>query len=152
MELDKTDRRILSVLLKDGRASIEAVAERVNLSPTPVRRRIKRLETEGVITGYGAIVDHAACGLKLTMHAFVRLKSLDPGLIAEFERRIKTMPEVHRCDLVTGSFAYILVLRLENIDKYNSYLRERISQLPGISSILTEISIDSIKDEFQIPI
>lgn len=152
MKLDKVDRRILSVLLEDGRASVETVAERVDMSPTPVRRRIKRLENEGVITGYSAVINQAAFGLKLTLHAFVRLKSLDPNTIAELERRLKIMPEVHRCHLVTGSFAYIIVLQLEDVESYERYLREKLSLLPGIASIQTQVSIRTIKDKIEIPL
>lgn len=150
MELDIIDRRILSVLLEDGRASVEAVAERVNLSPTPVRRRIKRLENDGVIAGYGARLNLAACGLGLTLYAFITLRSLDRDLIAEFERSIRAMPEVQRCHLVTGSYAYIIVLNLASIEDYNRYLRERISKLAGVASITTQVSIDTIKDRVEI--
>lgn len=152
MKFDDIDRKILSALLDDGRASIEAIAERVALSPTPVRKRIRRLESEGVITGYSANIDMAACGLKLTLYSFVRLRSLDRDLIDEFERQIQLMPEVRSCHMVTGSFAYIMALQLEDISEYNKYLRERISKLPGVASIQTQVVIDTLKDKVQIPI
>jgi len=75
MSLDHLDRKILITLQQDGRASVERVAEQVGLSPTPTRRRIRRLEETGVITGYTARVDPAACGLDLSLYVFVKLES-----------------------------------------------------------------------------
>lgn len=151
MKLDQMDRRILAALLEDGRASVETVSKRVGLSPTPVRNRIKRLERDGMIKGYTTVVDLAACGLSLTLYAFVRLKSMDPPLIEEFERQIQLMHEVRVCQIVTGSYSHIMVMQLEDIGDYNNYLRERLSKLPGVASIQTQVVIDTIKDKIQIP-
>ena len=152
MKLDQMDRRILTALLEDGRASVETVSERVGLSPTPVRNRIKRLERDGMIKGYSAVVDLAACGLSLTLYAFVRLRSMDPTLIEAFERQIQLMHEVRTCHVVTGSYSHIMVMQLEDIADYNNYLRERLSKLPGVASIQTQVVIDAIKDKIQIPL
>lgn len=151
MNLDQMDRRILAAIIEDGRASVETVSERVGLSPTPVRNRIKRLERDGIIKGYTAVVDLAACGLSLTLYAFVRLRSMDLDLTQEFERQIQLMPEVRTCHMVTGSYSHIMVMQLEDIADYNSYLRERLSKLPGVASIQTQVVIDTIKDKIQIP-
>ncbi|MCB1464087.1 MAG: Lrp/AsnC family transcriptional regulator [Nitratireductor sp.] len=150
MELDNIDRRILSALLEDGRASVETVAKKVGLSPTPIRRRIKQLENEGVIKGYSANIDQALCGLSLTLHVSINLKSLDQFIRGDFEKRIKSMPEVQRCHLVTGSSAYFVVLKLKDINYYNHYLRTVIAQLPGVSGITTQVVIDTIKDKIEI--
>jgi len=150
--LDKINRRIIAALIEDGRASVETISEKIGLSPTPVRRRIKRMEEAGVITGYSANIDPRACGLMLTLYTYISLRSLDPGLIAEFERRVREIPEVQRCELVTGSYAYVMVLRLANIDKYNQYLRQVISRLPGVSATTTQVVIETIKDKLNIPL
>jgi len=137
----------LAAIIEDGRASVETLSERVGLSPTPVRNRIKRLERDGIIKGYTAVVDLAACGLSLTLYAFVRLRSMDLGLTQEFERQIQLTPEVRTCHMVTGSYSHIMVMQLEDIADYNSYLRERLSKLPGVASIQTQVVIDTIKED-----
>ncbi|MGI9504920.1 MAG: Lrp/AsnC family transcriptional regulator, partial [Geminicoccaceae bacterium] len=102
MSLDEFDRKILTALQRDGRASVEKIAEIVGLSPTPTRRRIRRLEQEGAIKGYVAVVDPKACGLDLTLYVFIKLERRSRENIDGFEKAIERLPEVVSCDLVTG--------------------------------------------------
>jgi DNA-binding Lrp family transcriptional regulator len=76
---------------------------------------------------------------------------MDLGLTAEFERQIQLTPEVRTCHMVTGSYSYIMVMQLADIADYNTYLRERLSKLPGVASIQTQVVIDTIKDNIQFP-
>lgn len=143
--LDAVDRKILTVLMQDGRASVETVADRVDLSPTPTRRRIRRLEKAGVIRSYRADVDPDKCGLTLAAYVFIKLRSRERKAIAEFEGRVAVLPEVLRCDLITGAHDYVLSLRMENMTRYNEYLREVLSELPGVFGIETSIVIGEVK-------
>ena len=127
--LDQTDRKIVAALTEDGRASVETVAEKVGLSPTPTRRRIRRLEQLGVISGYQAAIDPEKCGLELAVYVFVKLQSRDRKSIAEFEARVKELPEILQCDLITGAHDYILAVRLPGMKDYNRYLREVLAEL-----------------------
>ena len=150
--IDKTDRKIVTAVIEDGRASVEAVAEAVGLSPTPTRRRIRRLEEDGVISGYQAVIDPEKCGLELAIYVFIKLQSRDRKAIAEFEARIMELPEIQRCDLITGAHDYILTLRLPGMKDYNRYLREVLAELPGVFGIETSVVIGQVKDTPLLPL
>ena len=150
--LDETDKLIVSQLIQDGRASVETVAENIGLSPTPTRRRIRRLEEEGVITGYRATVDPHKCDLDLALYVFVKLQGRDRETIREFERRVENLPEIVRCDLITGPHDYILTIRLTNMQDYNTYLRSVLAELPGVFGIETSVVIGEVKDTAQLPL
>lgn len=149
VELDQIDKLILRTLVEDGRASVETVAEAVGLSPTPTRRRIKRLEKLGVIKGYGAVVDPELCGLELALYVLVTLKVGDADMMAEFEEQVLTLPEIHRCDLIAGENCYILSIRLKNMKYYNQYLRKTLVKMPGVYAVETRTVIGSVKDSLQ---
>jgi Lrp/AsnC family transcriptional regulator, leucine-responsive regulatory protein len=149
--LDKTDAKILQVLSQDARQSVERVAEQVNRSATPVRRRIRRLEDEGIIRRYTLDVDMKACGYGLQLFAFIKLQSRDRPTIADFEERIRRLPEVTTCNLVTGAHDYVLEMRMPDMDTYNNFLRSVLSELPGVFGIETSVVIGPVKDEIALP-
>ncbi|MFK5980650.1 MAG: Lrp/AsnC family transcriptional regulator [Rhizobiaceae bacterium] len=151
MILDNIDKKILIALTKDGRASVEAIAEKVGLSTTPTRRRIKQLESSGVIRGYRADIDPEECGLKMAVYVFVKLQSRNQKSIAKFEAEVIGLDEVQRCDLISGLHDYILTMRIPSMESYNSYLREILAELPGIFGIETSVVIGKVKDSPQLP-
>ncbi|VAV99927.1 Leucine-responsive regulatory protein, regulator for leucine (or lrp) regulon and high-affinity branched-chain amino acid transport system [hydrothermal vent metagenome] len=148
--LDKMDKKILNALARNGRASIEVIADSVGLSPTPTRKRVKQLEDAGVIKGYLADIDPEKCGLEMAIYVFVKLQSRDRKTIAEFEQRIMELDEVQRCDLITGGHDYILTLRLPDMKDYNGYLRETLAELPGVFGIETSVVIGNVKNTHQV--
>ena len=150
--LDNIDKKIIAALTEDGRASVETVAQSVGLSPTPTRRRIRRLEEAGIIRGVRADIDAEKCGLELAIYVFIKLLNRDRLTISEFESRIMNLPEVQRCDLITGPHDYILTLRLAGMKDYNRYLRDVLAELPGISGIETSIVIGKVKDRAHLPL
>lgn len=150
--MDKTDVRILHALSKDSRASVDTIAETVNLSSTPVRRRIKRLEDDGVIQNYGVAVDMKRCGYSLHLFILIKLKSRDSSTIADFERRIINQPQITTCQLVTGSYDYILQVFLPNMEGYNEFLRSVLSELPGVFGLETSVVISPVKETPSLPI
>lgn len=150
--LDKTDRKIVSALIEDGRASVETVADRVGLSPTPTRRRIRHLEDTRVISGYRADIDPEKCGLELAIYVFIKLQSRDRETIAGFESQIMALPEIQRCDLITGAHDYILTVRLPGMKDYNRYLREILAEMPGVFGIETSVVIGQVKDTQHLPL
>jgi Lrp/AsnC family transcriptional regulator, leucine-responsive regulatory protein len=149
--IDSTDVKILQVLSKDARQSVERVAEQVHKSATPVRRRIKRLEEEGIIRRYTLDVDMKACGFGLQLYVFIKLASRDRPTIADFEDRVRRLPEVTSCNLVTGAHDYVLGMRAPDMDSYNSFLRSVLSELPGVFGIETSVVIGPVKDEVALP-
>ena len=151
-KIDETDGKIIVELIKDGRASVEAIADKISLSPTPTRRRIRRLEKAGVISGYHASIDPLKCNLELALYVFVKLQSRDRTSIAKFEERIKDLPEVLRCDLITGPHDYVLSVRLPGMKEYDAYLRGVLSELPGVFGIETSVVIGPVKDTAHLPL
>lgn len=145
MQLDSIDIRIIDTLIDDGRASVESVAERIGLSPTPTRRRIRRLEDEKVITGYRAEVDADRAGLEIRLHVMVKLKARDRPTIEKFEEIVHETPEVQSCDLLTGQYDYILLIHLASMRDYHRYLRQFLENNDGILSIESNVVIGNIK-------
>jgi len=144
--LDQNDQKILALLVQDGKASVETVADHVGLSPTPTRRRIQKLEKAGIIAGYQAKLDMEKLGLQLTAHVFIKLQNRDKKAIADFEARILHHPEISRCELITGPYDYILTVHLPSMSQYDQFLRDTLAELPGIFGLETSIVISKVKD------
>ena len=149
--MDEIDKKILRTLSEDSRMSIERVAEMVNLSATPVRRRIKLLEAEGLIRAYTIDVDMEKAGFGLTLYVFVKLQSRDQKTIADFENQVSLLPEISSCALVSGAHDYMMTMRLKDMKTYNAFLRSVLSELPGVFGIETSVEIGSIKNIVPLP-
>lgn len=145
MYLDSIDIKILDYLVDDGRASVESVAERVGLSPTPTRRRIRRLEEQKIIAAYRAEIDPSIAGLEIRLHVLVKLQSRDRPTIEKFEKTVHETSEVQSCDLVTGQYDYILLIHLPSMKDYHRYLRQFLENNGAISSIESNVVIGNIK-------
>lgn len=145
-KIDDIDVQILQALAKDARLSVEKIAEQVNLSPTPVRRRLKRLEAEGVIRGYTIDVNMEQCGFGLMLYIFIKLQSRDRVTIADFESRVQQLSEITICHLVTGAHDYVLKAHMPDMETYNAFLRRRLSELPGVFGLETSLLIGRVKE------
>jgi Lrp/AsnC family leucine-responsive transcriptional regulator len=108
--VEATDRKILSLLAADGRMSFTDLGKATGLSTSAVHQRVKRLEQRGVITGYGARVDHVAAGLPLT--AFISITPIDPAAPDDYPDRLRDIPEIESCWSVAGEESYILQVRV----------------------------------------
>jgi Lrp/AsnC family transcriptional regulator, leucine-responsive regulatory protein len=139
-------------VFEDGRASVETVAQKVGLSPTPVRLRIQRLREEGVIRGYRADVDLAKCGLELAVIVFVKLSNRDRASIAAFEKRVQSIGEITRCSLISGPFDYMLTIHASGMAAYNQTLRTQLAELPGVFGIETSFVISEVKTFTKLPL
>jgi len=145
MNVDATDIKILNTLLEDGRASVESVAEKIGLSPTPTRRRIRRLENDNIISAYRAEVDPIEAGLEIKIHALVKLQARDRATINNFEKIVRSMPEIQLCDLVTGQYDYVMLFHLSSMKEYHRYLRQFLENNTAVSSIESNVVIGNIK-------
>jgi Lrp/AsnC family leucine-responsive transcriptional regulator len=152
VQLDKIDCDILNALQQEGRISIIDLADRVGLSATPCARRVKRLEDEGVIERYAAVLNPRVLGQHLDVFVNVRLRSSTTKAIEIFERAIASMPEVVECYLVTGNYDYLLHIRVANIDDFKSYVRERLSGIASVGETVSSISLEQIKHTTSIPL
>lgn len=124
--LDRTDLAILRALQADGRLSNVELAQQVTLSPSACLRRVQRLESEGVIAGYRALLDPARLGLGL--HAFVRvqLKSHGAADVARFAEDIQGWDEVERCHALTGDMDYLIEVRVADLEHFSRFLLDRL--------------------------
>jgi Lrp/AsnC family leucine-responsive transcriptional regulator len=130
--IDEIDRRILRALQDNARLSIAEIAERVGLSSTPCWNRIRRLETEGYIQGYVALLDQEKLGLPDTVIIEVTLDRHDEDIVDRFGRALAELPEVLEAYLTTGEYDYVIKVAVEGTRGYEEFLRSRLYRIPGI--------------------
>ena len=145
-QLDRIDRNILAALSRDGRLSMAELATQVGLSKTPVQARVKRLEQEGIIRGYSAVVDHERMGEGHV--AFVQVKLSDTRSLAlnAFNKAVQAIAEIEQCHMMAASFDYLLKVRTRDIAAYRKVLGERISALPHVAQTSTFVAMETVKD------
>jgi Lrp/AsnC family leucine-responsive transcriptional regulator len=142
-EIDKIDRRILEHLQANGRISQLELAQAVGLSPTPLGRRIKRLEDSGVIRGYKAEIDFKALGFGINVVVSVRLITRTPDASTQFLDAIRQRPEITECLLVTGDVDYLIRVRVKDIDALRHFISHELQSLPCVSQTSTMVILDS---------
>jgi Lrp/AsnC family leucine-responsive transcriptional regulator len=128
--LDKLDHRILAVLQKDGRISMKELGEQVGLSVTPCIERVRRMERDGVITGYYARQSGVAGG-DLLVFVEITLNHKSGNMFEQFRREVLRIPEVQECHLVSGDFDYLIKARIRGMAEYRKLLGDILLQLPG---------------------
>lgn len=150
--LDKTDRVMLRELQADGRLSNAKLAEKLALSETPCWRRLKRLEAEGFIAGYQANLNRKKLGYGVLAFVQVTLGNHAGDAPLAFEGLVAGMPEVLACHNVTGDCDYLLQIVAEDLDAYGSFVRDRLRQLPGVTSIRSSLSLREVKSSSAVPV
>lgn len=145
-ELDRFDLAILHVLASEGRISITDLACRIGLSKSPTQARLRRLENDGVITGYRALVDPIRLGLDHVSFVEVRLTDTREAALAEFNAAVRKIAEVEQAHLIAGNFDYLLKIRTQNMNDYRALLAEKISTLPHVSNTSTYVAMQAIKE------
>ncbi|HEX2813648.1 MAG TPA: Lrp/AsnC ligand binding domain-containing protein [Sphingopyxis sp.] len=144
VELDEFDRKIVSILGRDGRITYTDLAQRVGLSKTPCQQRVKRLVASGLITGFRAIVDPAKVGLDHVAFAEVKLSDTREEALRQFNTAVRRIPEVEECHMIASSFDYLLKVRTPDIRRYRIVLGEKISSLPHVASTSTFVAMETI--------
>ena len=142
--LDRLDAKILQLLSQDGRISWRDLAERIGLSLTPTLRRIRRLEKEGLISGYSARIDEQRLGFGITMYVLVTLERQTEETLKVFERRIADVPEVMSCYLMTGDADYILRIVVSDLQSYQRFMLDVLTRIPGVSRIQSSLAIKPV--------
>jgi Lrp/AsnC family leucine-responsive transcriptional regulator len=145
-ELDKLDRNILRILQQEGRISMKDLGERVGLSITPCIERVKRMERDGVISGYYAKVDPAALGVKLLVFVEITLNQKSASAFEQFRRAVLRIPEVQECHLVSGDFDYLIKARIHEMAEYRKLLGDMLLQLPGAAQSKSYVVMEEIKE------
>jgi Lrp/AsnC family leucine-responsive transcriptional regulator len=143
-DLDSTDHQLLALLQKDDRLSLADLGKQVGLSASSVNERIRRLTAHGAIKGFHAHVAAEALGLDLL--AFVFVGWSDPGVEAPFLARVEASPAVLECHHVTGTWNYLMKVRLPNTRQLERFLAEVVKQVPGVERTETIIALSSAKE------
>ncbi|MEW6099164.1 MAG: Lrp/AsnC family transcriptional regulator [Pseudomonadota bacterium] len=131
-QLDAIDRQILQILQHDARLSNQELAQRVHLSPSACLRRVKRLEEEGVIARYVALLDPRAVGQPGTSFTIVNLERITPEAMSAFEAAVKAEPSILDCYYVAGSNDYLLRFTYRDAADLESFHTQVLARLPGI--------------------
>ena len=151
-ELDETDRKILSILQKEGRIPNNKLAERVGLTTTPTLERVKRLEREGIIKGYGAQVDPEAIGRGLIVFCSLRLAVHQMHTLDEVCDRINEMPEIQACYHITGDSDFLRKIVVKDMPAYETFMHDKLTRLPGIERIYSNMVLSTKKENYHLPI
>lgn len=144
-KIDTFDIQILTLLAADGRMSVQQISDRIGLSPTPIARRIRRLEQDKVIVGYAAMIDEAALGFEVAVFVSVQLDRQVDDALARFEEAMNNFPEVMDCWLMTGDRDYLLRIVTTGLKEFERVLVERLTKVPGVASIQSSIPLRRVK-------
>lgn len=145
-QIDRIDRNILAALAGNGRLSMAELAARVGLSKTPVQARVRRLEKDGYIRGYSAIIDRERMGEGHVAFVQVKLSDTRSAALEEFNNAVLRVPEIEQCHMMAASFDYLLKVRTRDIAAYRRVLGERISGLPHVAQTSTFVAMETVKD------
>ncbi|MFT5588090.1 MAG: Lrp/AsnC family leucine-responsive transcriptional regulator [Bradyrhizobium sp.] len=150
--LDKIDRHILRLLQRDGRMAMKELSEQVGLSITPCIERVKRMERDGVITGYYARVSPAAVGVNLLVFVEITLNQKSAKAFEQFRHEVLRIPEVMECHLVSGDFDYLIKARIREMAEYRTLLGDMLLQLPGAAQSKSYVVMEEIKETLELPL
>lgn len=152
VELDDVDHRILRAIQEDGRMTVQAIANRVGLSASPCLRRIRLMEAAGVISAYSAVVDQQRVGLPVSVFVSIKLERQRAPELDRFARAISGWPEVMECYLMTGQRDYLLRVVCSDLRAYETFLREKLTQVEGVGSIESSFALDQVKYSRVLPL
>ncbi|GAA4499219.1 Lrp/AsnC family transcriptional regulator [Pseudaeromonas paramecii] len=153
LKLDRTDRRILTLLQEHGELSNLELAERIGLSPSPCSRRVKALEEAGLIRGRVTLLNPDALNLKLTAYIHVTVDKHTPEQLATFSEAIRQIPEVLECALITGNDAdYQLTVMVPDMDHYQAFLLGKLTRIPGVRGVRSSFVLQQIKQQTALPL
>jgi len=142
--LDAADIRILAHLQRHAKASNHDLAEVAFLSPSQCHRRVKRMESLGIIRGYRVDIDPVALGQEITIFVNVSLDAHGPNPAQRFSEAIREVPEVIECYSLTGETDYLIKARLSNLKAMSEFLMHRLMSVPGVGSIKTSVVVQEI--------
>jgi len=152
MELDRIDRRILEVLQKSGRISNSDLSERVNLSPSACHRRVHRLEEEGYIRDYVALLDPRKLGRPTTVFVEITLSGQADEVLHDFEREVALVPDVLECHLMAGKSDYLLKVVASDSEDFARIHRQYLSRLPHVVQMQSSFALRTVFKTTALPV
>lgn len=144
--LDDKDLQLLRLLQNDSKLTVKELAKEVNLSPSPVFERVKRLEQDGYIKKYAAILDAEKLNLGFTVYCQLKLKSNDSYLAVEFEREILEIEEVAECYSISGDFDFLLKVYVRDMKQYQNFVFNILGAVPSIGSTHSTFVMAQVKN------
>ncbi len=142
---DMINRQILQILQKEGRITNVELAERVGIPATSMSDRIRRLQDEGIISSFGAVLNPMKVGLSLLVSIEIRLDNATPQVFEKFAKAVNTAPEVIECHMVGGGFDYLVKTRFGSMESYRTFLGMVVLNWPGVSGTNTYVVLEEIK-------
>ena len=145
LPLDAQDAEILAALQGDARLTVAQLSDRIHLSTSPTWRRVKRLEEEGVITGYQASLDRRALGWGVLAFISVSIEDHSEAQARAFEKAVAALPEIVACWSIAGSADFLLQAVGRNLDTYAEFAMATVRRLPGIKAMQTTFTLKEVK-------
>jgi Lrp/AsnC family leucine-responsive transcriptional regulator len=152
MKIDATDQRILNQLQRRGKISNAELAEAANLSASACHRRVQRLEAEGVIKDYVALLDARKSGLPATVFVEITLSAQADEVLQAFEKAVARIPDVLECHLMAGSADYLLKVVAGNTDDFARIHRQHLARLPGVAQMQSSFALRTVFKTTALPI
>ncbi|GAB3290153.1 Lrp/AsnC family transcriptional regulator [Parahaliea aestuarii] len=152
MQIDATDRRILKLLQRDASLSVAELAEQIGMSQPPCWRRIKKLESSGFIERRVALLNRKQLGLRVVVYTEVKLSANGRQAVGDFEEKIQSFPEVTECYVMLGQSDFLLRIVTEDVESYERFFRNHLSQLPGVQDITSSVALSEVKYSTELPI
>jgi Lrp/AsnC family leucine-responsive transcriptional regulator len=150
--LDEIDIQLLKTLQKNAKLTTKELADAVHLTPTPVFERQKRLERQGYIRKYVAVLDPEKLGLGLLVFCKVKLKQINHEIADSFIRRINRIPEVTECYNTSGTYDYLLKVRATDMKQYQEFVLNKLGTIESLSSLESTFVMSEVKQEYGINI
>ncbi|MEP3783797.1 Lrp/AsnC family transcriptional regulator [Ascidiaceihabitans sp.] len=152
MSLDTTDRRILTVLQRKGRMSNADLSEEVNLSASACHRRVQRLEADGYIKDYVALLDARKLGVPTTVFVEITLRGQADDVLDAFEKSVRRIPDVLECHLMAGTADYLLKVVAENTEDFARIHRQHLARLPGVQGMQSSFALRTVFKTTALPV
>lgn len=145
MKIDTLDRRIMDILQQDARKTLKEIAESVGMSPTPVFERIKKLEKNGFIKGYVALLNQDLLGYKMVAFIQISLALHNRREVNDFVDRITAFPEVMECYHTTGDSDFLLKILVTDMEKFNDFVLNKLSTIENLGRVKTQFALSTRK-------
>ena len=149
--LDRKERQILKELQADGRLANVELARRVGLSESPCFRRVKRLEEQGVIAGYGAVIDQRSLGINVTAIVLVTMEKQSDAATDLFHQRVMDEPHIIECHAMSGPHDYLMKVLATDMDHFSHLCMQQILKFPGVLHVESSFSLRAVKEGQPLP-
>ena len=151
-DLDDVDRRLLKALQQQGRLSNAELSEKVNLSPSACHRRVQRLEKDGFISGYVALVNPRKVDRKTTVFVEITLRAQADDVLDAFEKSVARIPDVLECHLMAGQADYLLKVVAEDAEDFARIHRRYLASLPGVQGMQSSFALRTVRQTTALPV